>query len=373
MSADRIKGKEKELVSDGVVLSDHVERVCVIIPMYKVEEYIQDVIREIPVWVWRIIIVDDASPDKSAQLALDTDDERVLLVRNEENLGVGGAMLRGFSKAVKIGATILVKVDGDNQMPLDYLPALLDPILSGKADYVKGNRFVHSKMIHQMPFKRRIGNIGLSFLTKVASGYWNIFDPTNGYTALDGDVFIRIDQSNISQRYFFETSMLIELNLLRAVVADVPMPARYPHAFSTLSIGKIIRDFPPLLLHGFIRRILLQYIILDFSVPSLFAILGILLCTFGSIWGGTSWVRSIQTGVPATTGTVMISVLPIILGFQLLLQATVADMQNAPEVVISKYAQIRKKIWDNYLGFHLDKKGGSSLANRDSHPVDKYT
>ncbi len=311
-------------------------KVAVIIPMYRVAPYIQDVIAGLPGWVWLIVVVDDASPDNSAELAVDSGDPRVVLVRHAHNQGVGGAVMSGFAKALELGARVAVKMDGDGQMSPEFLADLAAPILDGQADYCKGNRFFHLAEIARMPFVRRVGNLGLSFLTKIASGYWNVFDPTNGYVAIDLDTFSALNRRHINRRYFFETSMLIELNLARAVVHEVPMPARYKGEVSSLSVSRSLFEFPYRLARGFLRRLWLEYFVLDFSLGSLFLVIGSLLGLFGSAWGLYFWRKSILTGVPASTGTVMIAVLPVILGFQLLLQALAFDIQNVPKAVIRR-------------------------------------
>lgn len=317
------------------------EKICVVIPMYKVEAYIADVIRGIPGWVDLIIVVDDASPDRSAEQAGEVDDPRVVVVRHPVNQGVGGAVLTGYRRGVELGASILIKMDGDNQMDPAYLPDLVRPILEGRADYTKGNRFADVHLLSGMPFVRRIGNLGLSFLIKLASGYWKIFDPTNGYTAIDALVYQKINQRYIHHRYFFESSMLIELNLNDAVIVDVQMPASYHGENSSLSVTRTLFEFPALILKGFLRRFMLRYFVLDFSPGSLFFVLGGLLILFGTIWGGIKWMQSNSQGIPATTGTVMIAVLPFILGFQLVLQAINYDLQNSPVAPVSRNAPIR--------------------------------
>jgi glycosyltransferase involved in cell wall biosynthesis len=311
------------------------DHVFVIIPMYRVEAQIQRVIGSIPAWVEGIIAVDDASPDESARKAMETCDPRLTLVRHTANRGVGGAMLSGYNRAIELGATVLVKMDGDGQMPAEHLPEMIRPILLGQADYAKGNRFVLYDALLSMPFIRRIGNLGLSFLTKISSGYWNIFDPTNGYTAIASPAFLRIHQQHIHPRYFFESSMLIELNLQRAVVVDVSLPARYDEETSSLSIKKTLVQFPPLLWHGLLRRVWLQYYVMDFTLASLYLVIGMLMVAWGLVWGLAKWAESISTGIAATTGTVMLAAIPFILGAQLLLQAIAYDMQNVPRIPIS--------------------------------------
>ena len=203
-------------------------------------------------------------------------------------------MLTGYRRGIEEGATILVKMDGDDQMPVEHLYALIQPVLSGRADYSKANRFVQSSQLQQMPLLRRIGNLGLSFLTKAASGYWNIFDPTNGYTAIDADVCDSIDETQVHRGYFFESSLLIELNLQRAVVVDVDIPARYGEEESSLSILKTLFEFPLHLLRLFVRRTWQRYFVRNFSVASLFLMVGLVLMAFGVIWGAVFWTISIQ-------------------------------------------------------------------------------
>lgn len=319
------------------------EKIVVVIPMYRVAGRIQQVIRGLPEWVWRVVAVDDASPDDSAQKAAELHDPRVVILRHERNQGVGGAVLTGLDKAVELGATVMVKMDGDNQMPPQYLPEVVRPILEGRADYVKGNRFMHTADISHMPQIRRVGNTGLSFLAKLASGYWNVFDPTNGYVAIDAGVYRELEKPRIHRRYFFESSMLIELNLQRAVVMEVSMPAFYAGEASSLSIPQVLFEFPVLLTRGFFRRVWLQYFMLDFSAGSLFLLAGGLLALFGLVWGVIKWRVSILSGIPASTGTVMLAVVPLILGAQLLLQALVLDVQNVPRAVRSRLAALRAR------------------------------
>ncbi|MBU0679599.1 MAG: glycosyltransferase family 2 protein [Verrucomicrobia bacterium] len=311
--------------------------ICVVVPMYKVEREIQDVIRGIPKWIRNIVVVDDESPDASLEKVKELGDPRVTAVRHEENQGVGGAMMTGYAKAMELGAEIMVKMDGDNQMSPDYLPALIRPIAEGRADYAKGNRFTDNRLRAQMPLVRRIGNIGLSFMTKMASGYWNMFDPTNGYTAISAEVYRLLNLERVHKRYFFESSLFLELNLVRAVVADVPMPARYADESSSMSIPRVLYQFPYRLTRGFLYRMWLEYFVLDFSVASLFIVFGLLLTLFGGIWGAVAWISSLRSGVVASTGTVMIAVLPLIMGFQLLLQALVFDVQNVPRQVRTQH------------------------------------
>jgi hypothetical protein len=207
---------------------------------------------------------------------------------------------------------------------------LIAPILAGQADYTKGNRFLHADKLKSMPIIRRVGNAGLSFLTKAASGYWNIFDPTNGYTAIHATIISLLNTSRMHKRYFFESSVLIELGMIRAVARDVLIPARYHNEESSLSEWKAFFEFPPRLLAGFLRRLLIQYFLRDFSIFSMLLLSGVMFSSFGLVFGLYHWYISSITNTIASTGTVMIAVLPLILGSQLLIQAMIVDMQNIP-------------------------------------------
>ncbi|HEV8470333.1 MAG TPA: glycosyltransferase family 2 protein [Candidatus Limnocylindria bacterium] len=310
--------------------------VAVVIPAYRVAAQIAGVLAEIPSFVSMIVVVDDASPDDTAAVVERSADPRVRLIRRATNGGVGAAMLTGYRFALAHGADIAVKIDGDGQMDPSQIGRLIEPIIRGGADYAKGNRFVHTRELARMPAPRRVGNTGLSFLVKAASGYWQVFDPTNGFTAIHARALEALDWEGIGERWFFETSMLIELGLVGAVVRDVYMPARYGAEKSSLSIGDALVSFPPRLLARTLRRIWLCHFVQDFTPLALFLLAGALMVGFGTLWGIVHWIQSAQTGVPASTGTVMIAVLPLILGTQLLLQSLVLDMQNAPKVPLIK-------------------------------------
>lgn len=311
--------------------------IAAVIPAYRVERDIHSVLSGLPTYIKHIIVVDDASPDSSADLIADSakKDNRITLIRHSQNQGVGGAMVSGFHKALELGAQIVIKLDGDGQMDPAYIPALITPLIQGKADYVKGNRFRDFQSLQQMPFVRRLGNLGLSFLTKAATGYWNIFDPTNGFFAIRAEILAQVPFNKIDHRYYFETSMLANLYLLGAMVMDVPIPARYGNETSHLSIRRTLFEFPLKLLVTFLRRIILRYYIYDFSMMSLYLMIGVPLLLFGGIFGSVKWVEYASKNIPAPTGTVMLPTLSVILGIQILLSAIEIDMNSAPRKAIS--------------------------------------
>ncbi len=310
--------------------------VAVIIPCYKVRRHILSVVEGIGEQAFRIYIVDDACPEGSGRyVAEHINSSRVEVIYHEENRGVGGATLTGFARAAKDGAEILVKIDGDGQMDPAILHRFTIPIEEGRADYTKGNRFHNPQNIKGMPLMRIVGNAALSFLSKLSSGYWNLFDPTNGYIAIHRDVFSLLTSEKIHQRYFFESDMLFRLNLVRAMVVDVPMNDSYGEEKSNLNI---LREIPVFLinhLRNFIKRIFYNYYLRDFNIASLELLLGIGFFSFGVWFGITRWIEYIRQGTNAPSGTVMLAALPVILGSQLILSFINYDVQSTPNRPLS--------------------------------------
>jgi glycosyltransferase involved in cell wall biosynthesis len=307
------------------------KRVAVVIPAYNEENLVAGVLGDAPAYVDHVIVVDDCSTDQTAQVVRNCSDGRVSLLSTGSNQGVGGATMVGYAKALELNCELIVKMDGDGQMAPEHLDKLLDAIVDQEYDYAKGNRFLAGESLHAMPRHRLFGNVILTFLTKLASGYWNVFDPQNGYTAISAAALRRLDLPTLHTRYFFENDMLVALSIHNARVADVPIPARYGNEKSKLNPFKAGITFPLLLIMRFWRRIYQKYVLRDFSVIALFLVMGLLLFGWGVIFGAYHWILSVLTNHVATTGTVMLAVLPLILGFQLILQAVVLDIQETPK------------------------------------------
>ena len=305
-------------------------RVHVVIPAYNVAPRIAAVLKSVPDFVDAITVVDDASRDGTADAARGTGDPRVQVLRHDVNQGVGAAMVTGFADALAAGEGIVVKMDGDGQMDPAMLPRLLDPIVEGRCGYAKGNRFLFARELAAMPRHRLVGNFSLTFLTKLASGYWHIFDPQNGYVAIASSALRLLELHRLSRRWFFENDMLINLNVFNVPVADVAIPARYGDERSSMSIGRVLVSFPFHLFRGYWSRFYRKYVLRDFSPVALFMLAGIPLLLFGICFGGYTWVQSWRLNRFASTGTVMLSVLPFIVGFQLVLQALVLEMRESP-------------------------------------------
>lgn len=306
-------------------------KIAVVIPCYKVGNQIDGVLAAVPGFIGTIYVVDDACPEQSGiKAAAKSTDQRVKLLQRPINGGVGAAVVTGYQRALEDQIDVVVKLDGDGQMDPALIPELIDPLLRCKADYVKGNRFYNVHTLQQMPVVRLIGNSALSFINKAVNGYWNIMDPTNGFTAIHRTALKKLPLDQIDPRYFFESDMLFRLGIIRAVVRDMPMDATYGDEKSNLRISRVLFEFPPKYLKRFLKRMFYNYLLRDFNVASVQWLVGIPAFLFGVVFGLYRWAESIETDRVNSVGTVMLAALPIIIGFQLILQALHFDVLNIP-------------------------------------------
>lgn len=307
-------------------------RIAVVVPCYKVTRHIAGVIAAMGPTIGAIYCVDDACPDSSGDfIEKNVRDSRVRVIRHQVNRGVGGAVLSGYAEAIADGASVIVKVDGDGQMDPGLVDLFVAPILRGEADYTKGNRFWDLTYISRMPAVRRIGNLGLSFMAKASTGYWDIFDPTNGYTAIHANVARLLVGRKISERYFFETDVLFRLNTVGAVVVDVPMDACYGDEVSGLSATRVIGEFAAKHLRNLVKRVVYRYFLRDLSVASLELLAAVALLSFALVYGGNHWWASVQSDVAAPVGTIMIATVAFISGLQFLLAFLNYDIARVPK------------------------------------------
>lgn len=311
------------------------KKIAVVIPCHNVKRHILDVINRIGPEVDRIYVVDDACPEKSGHWVQEqSQDHRVHVIFNPINLGVGGAVKAGYTAAIADGMAIAIKIDGDGQMAPELIPVFIRPIILGEADYTKGNRFFNLNSIGNMPGIRIFGNAMLSFLSKLSSGYWNVFDPTNGFTAIHLSTLQQISLDKISNRYFFESDMLFRLNLVQAKVTDIPMSAHYGDETSGLKIKKILFEFSSKHGKNAFKRIFYNYFLRDFSVASLELLAAIPLLAFGLTFGIFHWISGSLHSTPSSAGTVMLAALPLLTGLQLLLSFINFDIQRVPKEAI---------------------------------------
>jgi glycosyltransferase involved in cell wall biosynthesis len=262
-----------------------------------------------------------------------TSDPRVEVITHAVNQGVGGAVITGMRAAIAKGADIIVKLDGDGQYDPALIPVLVSPIVEGNADCTKGNRFFRLENLSQMPVSRIAGNAALSFVNKLVSGYWDIMDPTNGLVAIHANILRQIPLDKLDRRYFFESDMLFRLGTVRAVIRDIPLQAFYREEHSSLSILDTLISFPGKYLNRLFKRLFYSYFLRDFNMGSVGLIVSSVLVTSGSIYGVTKWLASIETGVPATAGMVMISGIQLLVGLNFLISFINYDIGNIPRQV----------------------------------------
>lgn len=315
---------------------DH--RIAVVCPCHNEGRRVGSFVRSLPAWIDFIVPVNDASTDDTgAEIdALAQVDGRVHPIHLNSNRGVGGATQAGLVRALELGADIIVKMDGDGQMAPAYLPALLEALVVDDFDYAKGNRFVHRAELKQMPAIRRFGNLALSFLTKAASGYWHVFDPQNGYVAIHQRALRELDLQSLHRGFFFENDLLVGLNIIDARVRDVAMPAKYGDEESKLRIRRVLREFPLLLVHRFVRRLWRKYFVADFGAISILLAFGLASSTFGLVFGLYSWRMASLANRFASAGTVWLAGLPLMLGVQALGLAFVLEVEESRHLVSSR-------------------------------------
>jgi len=322
------------------------KHIAVVIPCFKVKSFVLSVITEIGDEVTSIYIVDDQCPEETGlYVQSECSDPRVKVLFHKVNKGVGGAMVTGYKQAMADGMDIIVKIDGDGQMNPALIPLFCSPILEGSADYTKGNRFFDIDSLRDMPVVRLVGNAGLSFINKLTSGYWRIMDPTNGYTAIHSNVLSHIPFDKVDERYFFESDMLFRLGVLRAKVVDIPMDSKYEDEESSLSVRKVLLEFPSKYLNRLLKRVGYNYFIRDFSIASVELLFSLLFLIFGLWVGLSAWWNSMETSVLASSGTVMLSALPIFVGVQLLLSFLNYDIKNQPVDSIHLLLESMPKIY----------------------------
>ena len=312
-------------------MPDLAPSVAVVIPCYRVSGQVQEVIARVGPEVRRIFVIDDACPEHTGDhVERNCTDPRVTVIRHAENQGVGGAMVTGYRAALASGADIVVKIDGDGQMDPALIPRFVRALAQGQADYTKGNRFYDLESLRTMPRIRLLGNAVLSLVNKISSGYWDVMDPTNGYTAIHRTVLSHLPLAKIDRGYFFESDMLLRLYTLRAVVRDVPMTAHYGDETSNLHVGRILFTFPLKYLRAACKRVFYSYFLRDFNAGTLQLLGAAAIGGAGTVYGAAKWALSIKSGVAATSGEVMIAALPVLVGVQFLLGALQFDIQNVP-------------------------------------------
>jgi len=308
-------------------------KIAVVIPCYRVKNNLESVLTNVGEEVTAIFCVDDNCPEESWRVAdaFAKKDNRIQIIKRDQNGGVGAAVISGYKAALKGDIDIIVKIDGDGQMSPKLVPIFVKPIAENRADFVKGNRFYNLNSINGMPLVRIIGNSILSFINKFSCGYWDLFDSNNGYTAIHSKVLRLIPLDKLNKRFFHEADMLFRLSTVRAVVKNIPMDSVYDDEKSNLSIVNILLTFPYLHLNRTFKRIFYNYFLRNFNIASLYLVLGLLLSIFGFWYGIYSWLDLSRNDQAASAGTVMLAAMPIIIGNIYLVGFLAYDMQDTPK------------------------------------------
>ncbi len=305
------------------------KKIASVVPAFNEEMLIKDTIVSIPEFVDRIYVVNDCSADRTAEIieALRKEDKRVICINHERNRGVGAAIVSGYKKALEEGIDIVAIMAGDNQMDPAFLKSFLDPIVDGKADYTKGNRLFSTGSRNGMSKWRFFGNTMLTFLTKFSSGYWQMADPQNGYTAISRRALENIDLDSVYPRYGYCNNMLCKLNVQGLKVLDINHPARYGKEKSKIRYGNYILTVSNLLFSDFLWRLKIKYTVLNFHPLVLFYLFGFMLSILGIAGGLYSlYYKLILSGPIFEKG--ILALLTFIMGVQFLLFAMVFDMQS---------------------------------------------
>lgn len=305
-------------------------KVAAILPAYNEEKLIAKTITTLPDYIDDIIAVDDCSSDNTLQIIenLAKEDKRVKAVHLDPNEGIGGAYLHGFEKALGDDMDLVVTMAGDAQCNPDYISKMIDTLIDDNLDYVKANRFVHLDALQQMPKFRRIGNTIITILTKFSTGYYSIFDSQNGYGVFKAKTLENMPMEAIGRRYDYENTLLIALSIMGAKVKDEPVPAIYGEEVSTIPVFMTTLRALRVVWKGFWKRIYYKYVVYGLHPIALFLFSGLLLTLIGSVCGLFILFEKIFNNLSPSTGTVMLCVLPLILGFQLLLTALTMDVNN---------------------------------------------
>jgi len=305
-------------------------RVAAILPCYNEEKLVTKTVTTLPDFVDEIITVDDNSTDNTWKIVqgLAKKDKRVKPIHLDPNEGIGGAYLHGFDKAIADKIDLVVTMAGDAQCNPDYISNMIDTLIDQNLDYVKANRFFHLDALKQMPTFRRVGNTVITILTKFSTGYYSVFDSQNGYGVFKRKTLETMPFETIGRRYDYENTLLIALSIMGARVKDEPVPAIYADEVSTIPVFKTTMRALRVVWKGFWRRIYYKYVVYGFHPIALFLFAGLTISAIGWGFGIYILLEKLINDLSPSTGTVMLCVLPLILGFQLLLTTLTMDISN---------------------------------------------
>jgi len=295
-------------------------KIGAVIPCYMGGDITIKLVQEVLKYVDIVVLVDDLCPLRTGtKLSKIYKNSNLHIIFNKRNLGVGGATKKGFCRLLDEGCDIILKIDADNQMNPADIPKICAPILNKECDATKGNRFTNIENILNMPKIRLFGNLVLSYITKLSTGYWEIFDPTNGFIAFRGSVLEKLDFKKINDRFFFETDLLFRCGLKNISINNVELDISYSNKYSSLNP---LRELPVFLVRNikmFFKRVIYQYFILDFNPGSIEIFMAILLGLFSLFFGSFLLYLSNARNVLTSAGTVSIFIISTIVSIQFLI------------------------------------------------------
>lgn len=305
-------------------------KVATILPCFNEEKLIEKTVKTIPDFVDKVIIIDDKSTDETLKIAkqLSKTNDKIVLVHLDVNEGIGGAYIHGFNVSLELSIDLIVTMAGDAQCNPEYISEMIDSLIDNDLAYVKANRFVHLNELKSMPKMRRIGNTIITILTKFSSGYYSIFDSQNGYGVFKKETLEKLPFEHIGRRYDYENTLLIALSIMGAKIKDVPVPAIYGDEESTIPVFKTTLRALRVVWKGFWRRMYYKYVVVNFHPIALFLFSGLLFALAGVGFALFILIEKLIYSNTPSTGTVMLCVLPLILGFQLILSAITMDMNS---------------------------------------------
>nr|WP_321497969.1 glycosyltransferase family 2 protein [uncultured Methanolobus sp.] len=307
-------------------------RIGVVVPAYNEEKLIKITVNGIPEYVDRIYVINDCSTDKTAEVLESIDDPRMHVITHKVNQGVGAAILHGYQQSLKENMDIIAVMGGDNQMNPQQLPNLLMPIIEGKVDYTKGNRLLSEEFRVGMSKWRSFGNGLLTMITKIASGYWHIMDPQNGYTAISKKALSNMDLHNLYTYYGYCNDMLVKLNAFGFRTMDITMPARYGQERSTIKYSNYMGKVSIMLFKKFLWRLKMKYMTLSFHPLVLFYAFGMILVPLGVLMAGYILAAKLVMGWNVSTNLPLLDAVFLITGIQFTLFAMLFDMQECNRV-----------------------------------------
>jgi glycosyltransferase involved in cell wall biosynthesis len=314
------------------------QSLAVVVPAFNEELLIEDTLRSVPDFVDKIYVVNDASTDRTSGIIdqIARRDARIIQISHKKNAGVGAAIISGYKQALLDRMHVTVVMAGDNQMDPEVMPSLIVPILKNKADYTKGNRLLSPEYRKGMSKWRFVGNTILTFITKFSSGYWNLMDPQNGYTAISLKTLDRLNLDTIYTRYGYCNDLLVKLNVFGFRVMDIEMPARYGREKSKIRYGPYIGKVSWLLLKDFFYRLRMKYVVLSFHPLVIFYLFGLGLTILGLFAGlFTIYYVLIEHGPLFIRG--VLSLLIFALGMQFLSFALMFDIQENRQLSLSDW------------------------------------